>query len=89
LSNDFDTIMPDHPFLPGQTVGNPRWLRAMLPRLDEAKRRYRRTGTRMDHRRLKWLSIACGYAARRSFTEWAQKMLRGKFGLPQSRVDGG
>lgn len=83
LLNDFDTIMPSHPFPPGRPMTNPARVRWALERMDNAKRRYRQTGNPVHLLWLKWFNLVRKNAARKgplhkSIKRWIRrKILRG------------
>lgn len=78
LTNNFDVIMPDHPFL-GDPPADPERLRALLVRIDQQKRRYRESENPADLLRLKWLGIIYDHAKRSGTSaEWAFEWFLGK-----------
>lgn len=77
LANDFDTVMPDHPFR--NAPADPERLRAFLKRIDHLKRRYRATGNPLHLVHIRLLETACSRVARGgSFAAWAWEGLRPK-----------
>lgn len=80
LSNDFDVVMPDHPFL-GDPPADPERLRILLARIDDLKRRHRATGNPIHLIHIRLLGTACSRAARGgTFVQWVAEGLRRKIG---------
>lgn len=87
LSNDFDTVMPDHPFM-GKPPAHPERFRTLLAQIDHLKRRHRATGNPLYLLRVRLLGIACSRTSRGgTFPAWLLGAFRRKFGriIPLSK----